>query len=484
MKKIRSFISTFIIIVMFTDTLYAQNENDALRYSLINYSGTARFSALSGAYGAVGADFSSLSQNPAGIALYRKSEFSITPVLSSNKTATDYLTQKNSDSRTAMNLGNVGYVYSANMNGRAGSLIQLNFGFGINMMTTFNNRTLISGFNKDESFLKSYVNEVNQSGAEPKDWNKFGSWLAYETYLINYDSTNQRWGAEIENGGIQQTKSIESYGSTNETVLSAGANIADKLFLGVTFAFPYIRYHEQSILSEKDTKNLASDFNSFDRNEYLDTKGAGFNFKAGLIFMPVEFFRIGGSIQTPTNYYNMTDNWHASMNSTFDNGDKYSKSSDNGVFDYSLKTPLRATGSVAFILGKYGLISADYEYIDYSTASLKSSSYSFSTENKAVRSEYTAANNIRVGGEIKTGIVAWRGGYNFYGSPYRNRDEGSIGSRNGYSLGMGIRDKGYFLDFAYNHTKSEAYYYLYDISPSSTNTMKTNLYSLTLGFRF
>ena len=125
-----------------------------------------------------------------------------------------------------------------------------------------------------------------------------------------------------------------------------------------------------------------------------------------------------------------------------------------------------------------------YEYIDYSTASLKSSSYSFSTENKAVSTEYTAANNIRIGGEIKTGIVAWRGGYSFYGSPYRNRDEGSIGSRNGYSLGMGIRDKGYFLDFAYNHTKSEAYYYLYDISPSSTNTMKTNLYSLTLGFRF
>ena len=482
MKKTLIIVSTFLITVIFSTSIYAQNENDALRYSLINYSGTARFSALSGAYGAVGADFSSLSQNPAGIALYRKSEFSITPVLSSNNTMSDYLTETNSDSRKALQLGNVGYVFSKNMNGRAGSLVQMSFGFGINMLSTFNNRTLISGFNNDNSFLKSYVNDVNRSGEDPKNWDNFGSWLAYETYLINYDSTNQRWGAEMENGGIQQSKSIVTYGSTSETVLSAGANIADKLFLGVTFAFPYIRYHEQSVLTESDTKNLGSDFNSFKRFEYLDTKGAGFNFKAGLIYMPVEFLRIGGSIQTPTNYYNMTDNWHATMNSTFDNGDNYSQSSDNGTFDYELKTPLRATGSVAFILGKYGLLSADYEYIDYSTASLRSSSYSFSTENSTVRSEFTTANNFRVGGEIKSGIVALRGGYNFYGSPYK--DAGSIGSRNGYSLGIGIRDKGYFVDFAYNHSKQKAYYYLYDISPSSLNTLKTNLYSLTFGFRF
>jgi hypothetical protein len=178
----------------------------------------------------------------------------------------------------------------------------------------------------------------------------------------------------------------------------------------------------------------------------------------------------------------MTDNWHATMNSYFYNGDQYSQTSPDGSFDYQLKTPLKASGSVAIIIGKYGLISADYDYIDYSTASLGSHDYSFSSENTAIRNDYTIANNFRFGAELKAGIAAFRGGYSYYGSPYKGSN--SEGDRNGYSFGAGIRDKGYFMDFAFNHSKSMAYYYLYSTSPASLNTIKTNSYSLTFGFRF
>jgi hypothetical protein len=485
MKKTLVILSTFLITVIFSTSIYAQNENDALRYSLINYGGTARFSALSGAYGAVGADFSSLSQNPAGIGLYRKSEFSITPMVSSNNTTSSFQGQSNYDHNNRMYLGNVGYVYSQNMKGHAGALVQMQFGFGVNMMASFNNRMVISGFNDQNSLLTTYVDQVNNSGAPLSEWDNYGAGLAYDVDLIFDDKTNNRWAADMEAGNIQQTKSVETWGSTNETVLSAGANISDKLFLGITFAFPFIRYHEQSILTEKDSKNLNTTFSSFDRYEYLDTKGAGFNFKAGFIYMPIEYLRFGGSIHTPTNYYNMSDTYSATMTSNFDAGSGLTgstKSSPPGYFDYELHTPFRATGSVAFILGKYGLISADYEYIDYSTANLWASSYSFSTENNTIRTEFTTANNFRVGAEFRAGIAALRGGYNFYGTPYRA--SGSDGSRTGYSFGIGVREKGYFADFSYNHSSSDAYYYLYNTAPPSANTIKTNAYSLTVGFRF
>ena len=45
----------------------AQTEIDALRYSQADIVGTARFSAMAGAYGALGGDFTTLSYNPAGI---------------------------------------------------------------------------------------------------------------------------------------------------------------------------------------------------------------------------------------------------------------------------------------------------------------------------------------------------------------------------------------------------------------------------------
>ena len=178
MKKTLVILSTFFITVILSTSINAQNENDALRYSLINYGGTARFSALSGAYGAVGADFSSLSQNPAGIGLYRKSEFTITPMVSSNNTSSNFQGQSVSDQNTRMYLGNVGYVYSKNMNGHAGSLVQLQFGFGINMLTTYNNRMVISGFNDKNSLLTTYVDQVNTSGAPPSEWDNFGAGLA------------------------------------------------------------------------------------------------------------------------------------------------------------------------------------------------------------------------------------------------------------------------------------------------------------------
>ncbi len=475
----------FLLTIFFSATLIAQNENDALRYSLINYTGTARFSGLSGAYGAVGADFTSLSQNPAGIALYRKSEFTITPVFSNNKTNSKYLGESHEDYRNTGYLGNVGYIFSQNMKGKAGPLVQLQFGFGINMMNMFSNRMVVSGYNTDNALTTTYVDEVNASGAEPRDWDNFGAGLAYDAYLIFWDSispTNQRWAADMEYGYVQQTKSVETRGSTNETVLSAGANISDKLFLGITFAFPYIRYEEESRFTENDKDDLNSFYNYYDRYEYLNTRGSGFNFKAGFIYMPVEFFRIGGAIHTPTNYYNMSDTYHSAMYSYFAGGENYAADSPDGYFDYELKTPMRALGSVAFLLGKYGLISADYEYIDYSTSSLRSYDYSFYNENDAIRSEYTSANNFRFGAEFKSGIMALRGGYNIYGSPYRN--SGSLGARTGFSLGLGIRDKGYFVDFAYNHSSSEVNYYLYNIAPASKNEIKTNAYSLTFGFRF
>jgi hypothetical protein len=479
---------TFAILIfsLFSIVLLAQNENDALRYSLINYGGTARFSGLSGAYGAVGADFSSLSQNPAGIALYRKSEFTITPVLSANNTTSNYLNQTNSNSRTTAYLGNAGYIYSQNMKGQAGPLISVQFGFGINQMSRFSNFMTISGFNNENSLLTPYVNDVNAGS----DWDDFGSGLAYDVNLIYNDSvspTNQRWAFDMEyalenGGGIQQTKTTETRGSTNETVISGGANISDKLFLGITFAFPYIRYEEMSNYTEEDKNNLNDYYNSFNRYEYLNTHGSGFNFKAGFIFMPVEYLRIGGAIHTPTNFYNMSDSYYSSMNSYFSGGENYYGRSPDGYYEYELKTPLRAMGSVAVILGKYGLISADYEYIDYSDASLQAYDYSFSSENNAIRAQYTTANNLRFGAEFKAGIVALRGGYSFYGTPFR--DSGNTGDRNGYSFGIGIRDKAYFVDFAYNHSSSETRYYLYSTAPASYNQIRTNAYSLTMGFRF
>mgnify|MGYP001253267024 CR=1 FL=1 len=78
------------IAIAISTTLNAQNEVDALRYSTQDLSGTARYSAMGGAFGSLGGEFSALSSNPAGIGMYQFSEFTFTPCFNLNSTKSYY----------------------------------------------------------------------------------------------------------------------------------------------------------------------------------------------------------------------------------------------------------------------------------------------------------------------------------------------------------------------------------------------------------
>jgi len=74
----------------FATGIFAQNQVDALRYSNLMFGGSARYVALGGAFGAVGADFTTLSVNPAGIGLYKTSEMSFSPSMYIGNTTASY----------------------------------------------------------------------------------------------------------------------------------------------------------------------------------------------------------------------------------------------------------------------------------------------------------------------------------------------------------------------------------------------------------
>jgi hypothetical protein len=130
-------------------SLNAQNEVDALRYSQLIPGGTARFNSLAGAFGALGADFSTLSTNPAGLGVYKQSEFSFTPSLYLGKTTSTYQTKTGEDLKYNFNLGNTGLVMvmPAGKALRESGWRNIQFGVGLNRLNNYNNRMLIEGFN-------------------------------------------------------------------------------------------------------------------------------------------------------------------------------------------------------------------------------------------------------------------------------------------------------------------------------------------------
>ena len=479
MKKL---VYLLLIAGIFSVEANAQNEIDALRYSRLNYSGSARFVSMGGAFGALGADFSTLSHNPAGIGLYRSSEISFTPSVFISRTETTLNGNFRDDSRYNFNLGNVGIVmaYTPTLRNPNTLWKNIQFGFGLNRMANFNNRVNIESDNLESSYLSSYVNFAK--GVHPEDLSAFDTKLAYDTELLFVvDSANWIYGIDKPNGGVNQRKSIDSKGSINEMVFSLGANYNDRLYIGATVGIPSIRYIENSTLTETALPGDQTVFNSMTRTDYLETTGTGFNFKFGLIFRATDWMRLGAAVHTPTFYSSMSDSYGSTLKAKYDNGFTVSKSAD-GVYDYELTTPMRAIGSLGFIVGKSGVISADYEYVDYTTARLRAPDYDFHDENGNIRDNYNEAHNLRFGTEWRYGSVNFRGGYGISANPYKYGTNSVI---NTYSAGIGFREKNFYIDMAWAGSQFDDEYYLYNgrVNAAASTTFQ-NKFLLTVGIKY
>jgi hypothetical protein len=147
-------------------------------------------------------------------------------------------------------------------------------------------------------------------------------------------------------------------------------------------------------------------------------------------------------------------------------------------------TPFRAIGSLAFIIGNFGLVSAEYEYINYSQGRLNASDYSFSDVNNEVKSSFQSWGNVRVGTEWRIFDFRLRAGGAYYSNPYTA--SGVDGSRFTVSGGVGYRIKHFYTDVTYQYAQSVEDYYLYNYQGMvpSKNTYSTHTVLTTIGFRF
>lgn len=489
MKKTVIIISIFLFVCQ----SYAQNSVDALRYSRIHFGGTARYMGMSGAFGALGADISTFSINPAGIGLYKSSEFVVTPGINVSNTNSVYNGTSGEESKYNFNFNNAGFVVSKKLQNENGWK-NFQFGVGINKHNNFHQRILIDGVNSNNSISDTWVEYANGTyweDIETED-NGIGTFdlnLAWWTYLIDtINGDPNHYQSAAPDGDINQRKYINSTGYNNEVSLTVGANYNDRLYIGATLGLPSIHYSSSATYTETalDTDIGDNQFRELAYEESLTTTGSGINLKLGMIFRATDWLRIGGAIHTPTFYTELTDTWNTYLRSDWDVYQSESKQSPLGTYYYELNTPLKAIGSVAIIIGQYGLVSADYEYVDYSAARLRSSDYDFYSENNSIKDKYTSTANLRLGTEWRWYNFSFRGGYAIYGSPFNNNlNDGKITSS---SLGMGYREKKYFVDIAWVNSKMSEDYYLYGTDNITVNPAavdyKMNNFLVTVGYKF
>lgn len=493
MKKV--FLSS-LFFALIAAALTAQTSGDVLRYSYLQPGGTARFMGAGGSFGALGAEFGALSQNPAGIALFRSNELVVTPSLRfSNVDAQLPGNLPIDDRKSSFAFDNFGLLF--NTTPKTGHWKTVNFGIGLNRQNNYNASIFYEG-NANGSIMNGLyddaVTTINNGGTTD-DLYPFDTKLAYDAGAIFTDPDSGELVYDFlgnENASVSRSHAVNTFGKMNEMVISFGGNYDEKLMIGATIGVPFVNYRVEGEYIEEDKADNVAAFDKLTYTEYLRTEGVGVNLKLGVIYKISQALRVGATVHTPTalsltDTYNNTFSYEYTVNGSSYGGDVYSPETD-GISDYKLRTPWRASASAAAVIKKIGFISADVEVVDYTnnrynfTADVPSQQNE--ADERAVNSEiqkaYKQAINMRLGAELALDNFRLRGGLNLLGKP----QEGEDGFNTAFTAGAGVRNNNFYLDLGYRRYVGKGLVQPYAGAPIASTENVTNDILLTLGFKF
>ncbi|MGL4292438.1 MAG: hypothetical protein ACRCSQ_02490, partial [Bacteroidales bacterium] len=179
-------------------------------------------------------------------------------------------------------------------------------------------------------------------------------------------------------------------------------------------------------------------------------------------------------------------------------------------WNYKMRTPWKFQVGAAYILGKAGLVSFDYERVDYSYIHLRdddgfADAYSFTNDD--IKNQLQGINTFRVGTEIRLSpVTSLRLGYANQSSAYTDavkKNESAIytsGTVPNYVIdrgtqyftgGLGYRLGSVFMDFAFVWKENRQDAYLFPtVSEASIvserNRLKTTSYKflISMGYKF
>ncbi|NDI97499.1 transporter [Flavobacterium sp. LaA7.5] len=442
-------------------TSYAQRDlnsaADGVRYAMDNLTGSARFRAMGGAFGALGGDPSAIMVNPAGSAIfnYNSGTFSLSNYNTGN-TSTYFGTQtKRNDS--AFDLNQMGAIFVFNNTNEEAFMNKFTLGFNYDNINNFDNNIYSRGTNPTNSVDRYFLNYANgtslgtlqNSFIEELNFSQQQAFLGYNAYIFDPvseapNNTAYVSGYDTDANNFYQEDLLNTTGFHGKVALNFGAQLKKRIYVGANINVHFTDYIKTSNFYED--ANTPSGLNGIRFNNERYTYGGGISFNLGTIVKITEELRAGVAYESPT--------WLRLQDEIRQNIVSYGTENGNVVVnpyltfildDYTLKTPSKWTGSLAYVFGKNGLLSVDYSIKDYGNTEFVTNGYD--AVNAELSNTLDMAGELRVGGEYRIKNFSLRGGYRFSESPYKNGT--TVGDLTGYSGGLGFAFGNSRLDLAY-----------------------------------
>lgn len=519
MKKYLSFFT----IILCLSGVQAQEVSDAMRYAQENITGTARFRAMGGAFGALGGDLSSINVNPAGSVIFVNNQLSATLSSFNTKNNSNYFGTQTTEKDNSFDLNQVGGVFVFENNNEKSDWKKFAISINYENQNNFDNTLFSAGTNSTNSISNYFLNFANsanggnpipielvetQNGESISDLysylaslpdgqypyiNGFAAqqaFLGYQAFLYDYDNTTTpTYFSNVPGGGnYRQENYVVTTGYNGKATANFASQYKDRFSFGMNLNIHFSDYRKTSSVSETNSNDLTNGVQSITFENDLQTYGNGFSFNLGAIAKVTNELRVGLAYQSPT-WYELNDKLLQSLVAVSQYGpdtftDPVNPNVTNIYEPYKIKTPGKLTGSLAYVFGKKGIISFDYSLKDYSNTSFKPKSdpYFRSLNQVFINDAREKASEYRIGGEYKINQFSLRGGYRFEQSPYK--DNTNIGNLIGYSGGLGYNFGNTKLDLAYSFSKRD--YKQQFLSQGMTDNAiinaKNNIITATLSF--
>ena len=485
-------VSISCIFLMSFNVVFAQNEDDALRFSNTFGAYSNRAIGMGGAYTSLGADITNFFQNPAGIAAYKKQNIEFGLSLLSRSTQVDFNNQVSSIGSTGLGINTFGFTSTFGTAGSGwGPWI---YGLAYGRTQSFKRKYDLESSDNQSSLLDVYTNQLNYwnpANADVTASFPFGAGLAWETYLINPGTVDPYVHVNIDNNTFTRRQHVEEKGYVRETCLSVARAFEEKLFFGASLAFRKVVFEKNSTYSESFSSNgTAINYSLIEDNNTSDvvTKGPSVQAKLGVQYVPSPYVRLGAFWHSSCKQ-SISDNYTAKMVSSI-GATPYSYSSDKNVFDYGFQTPAAVGAGAALILGNFGILSADYESSDFSKMvmyGITGGTSEFALENEAIQENFKRVHKARLGTEFRLGdVYRLRAGVGYRTSVYTELAQKPAEPLFNWNVGGGYKKDDFYCDGALMITKNKDGYFLYDpslISMASIDNLLVQV-SFSFGVRF
>lgn len=487
--------------------LQAQTTSDALRYSLDDLYGTARFRALSGAFGALGGDLSAVNINPAGSAVFTTNAAGFS-VLNTNKAQDmDYFGGVTATSYNAFRLNQFGGVFVLENPDISSDWTKFSFGVVYDRTADYSNEWFSYGINPDTSVGSFFLNNaqgkrLDQISAFPDETiseayaaigNAYGyeyqqAFLGYESYIIDPlddDPANTAYVLNVAGDSYAQQYLRSERGYNGKLAFNFATQFKDVLQLGLNLNSHFLAY-DNVTRTDEQVNGSTSLVNDIQFQENLTTTGSGFSFQLGAIARVTPEFRLGFNFASPTWYY-MSDQTSQFVSTLrIEDGESIPITINPFIVNYfptyRLQTPWSVGASAAYIFGGRALLSFDYNYKDYSSMRYSPSDFFFSEQNSIISSTFKGANSYRFGGEYRFSQLSLRGGYRYEDSPYQ--DTSFFGDLQGYSFGLGYNFGMVKVDGSFNQAKRDYQHRLYNTGLTDTVILRSVLTDVVISMTF